>query len=300
MASFDYTISSTYVNLGTELGFVDGDPGNGTLSIAGDGNTFSVGDDLTNTGDIGPTVSEFYGSYTYGSTVVVLTTNGSVFFGWAYATNPGPMTLPQTIPVDEISTGTFTACFLSGVAVATPDGAVGVEQLAPGDLVLTADGRAVPVKWVGRQTVFTALGPPDCRWPVILQSDSLAPGLPNRALRLTSDHAIKFDRLLVQVGALVNGVSIRRMTASELGQHYVVYHVETENHEMILAEGVPCETFVDNVSRRRFDNFAEYVARHGDSGSTVPEIDAPRVKSARQLPREILERLGIMVATMAA
>ena len=90
------------------------------------------------------------------------------------------------------------------------------------------------------------------------------------------------------------------MTASELGQHYIVYHVETEGHEMIIAEGVPCETFVDNVSRRGFDNFGEYAARYGDEFNAIAELDTPRVKSARQLPRETLERLGLPGVIAAA
>jgi hypothetical protein len=44
-------------------------------------------------------------------------------------------------------------CFLAGTLIATPTGEVPVECLNIGDLVLTADGRAVPVKWIGRQTI---------------------------------------------------------------------------------------------------------------------------------------------------
>ena len=37
--------------------------------------------------------------------------------------------------------------------IRTPDGEVAVETLKRGDLVLTQDGRSVPVDWLGIQTV---------------------------------------------------------------------------------------------------------------------------------------------------
>ena len=43
----------------------------------------------------------------------------------------------------------FTVCFARGTRIATLDGERPVEDLREGDLVLTADGRAVPVMWMG-------------------------------------------------------------------------------------------------------------------------------------------------------
>ena len=71
-----------------------------------------------------------------------------------------------------------------------------------------------------------------------------------------------------------------------MGESYTVYHVETEAHEVILANGAPAETFIDNVSRRAFDNYAEFEALYGD----VPEMEElpyPRAMSARQVPGAI-------------
>jgi hypothetical protein len=75
-----------------------------------------------------------------------------------------------------------------------------------------------------------------------------------------------------------------------MGETYTVYHIETEEHEIILANGAPAETFIDNVSRRAFDNFAEFEALYGD----VPEMEElpyPRAMSARQVPVAIKVRL---------
>ncbi len=39
---------------------------------------------------------------------------------------------------------------------------------------------------------------------------------------------------------------------------FVYYHLELDDHTLILVEGALVETFVDNVDRMGFDNWAEY------------------------------------------
>ncbi|MEY8838241.1 hypothetical protein AB9K41_04260, partial [Cribrihabitans sp. XS_ASV171] len=73
---------------------------------------------------------------------------------------------------------------------------------------------------------------------------------------------------------------------------YTVYHVETDNHDLILAEGVPAETFIDYLGRQAFDNYREYVALYGVERS-IPEMPRPRISTRRLVPDAIRERLGI-------
>ena len=103
------------------------------------------------------------------------------------------------------------------------------------------------------------------------------------------------DGVLCEAGALVNGTTISRVPLSEFGECYTVYHVETENHEIILANGAPTETFVDNVSRRTFDNYAEFAELYGDQPE-MKELPQPRASNARHLPARIRMRLGIGAA----
>ena len=116
--------------------------------------------------------------------------------------------------------------------------------------------------------------------------------MPHRDLTVTADHAILVDSVLCEAGALVNGTTITRVPLSEFGESYTVYHVETEAHEIILANGAPAETFVDNVSRRAFDNFAEFVTQYGDQPE-IKELPYPRASNARHLPARIKSQLGI-------
>jgi len=73
---------------------------------------------------------------------------------------------------------------------------------------------------------------------------------------VTADHALLIDGILVQAGALANGQTIAAVPQYALGEHYTVYRIETEVHEIILAERGPAETFIDNVPRRIWDRMA--------------------------------------------
>jgi hypothetical protein len=54
------------------------------------------------------------------------------------------------------------------------------------------------------------------------------------------------------------------------------------------------------VTRRRFDNFAEYEALYGAEVPAIPELELPRVKSARQLPAAVRARLDARAAAIGA
>lgn len=196
---------------------------------------------------------------------------------------------PATLVVTAQS---FTVCFAPGSRIATPQGDVPVETLQIGDMVCTADGRDVPVRWLGRQTVSTGFGFATRLQPVRIAAGALGQGLPHSDLTVTADHALLVEGILCHAGALVNGRTITRVPLAELGERFTVYHVETEAHELILANGAATETFIDNVSRAAFDNHDAYLALYGD-GPGMVALDIPRAVSARQLPQAIKSRLGL-------
>lgn len=189
--------------------------------------------------------------------------------------------------------GTTPACFAEGTLIAAPEGEIAVEALRIGDPLLTADGRVIPVKWIGRQTVSTRFGPAERLMPVRLRAGALGPGIPARDLVLTADHALLLDGLLVNAGALVNGSSVDWVPLSELGNTYTVYHIETENHDLILAAGAAAETFIDYAGRQAFGNYGEYLARYG-AERMIPEQTLPRVSSARLVPQAFKDRLSTL------
>ncbi|MFV1876837.1 Hint domain-containing protein [Nioella sp.] len=205
---------------------------------------------------------------------------------WTATDDPVNHETPDVNGTTYTTQGSSISCFLAGSLIATSEGEKTVETLRIGDLVRSADGQMVPVKWIGRQTVSTRFGPAERLMPVRFAAGSLGNGQPHVPLTVTADHGMLVDGVICHAGALVNGTTITRVPLAEMGESYTVYHIETEEHEIILANGAPAETFIDNVSRRVFDNFAEFEALYGD----VPEMEElpyPRAMSARQVPVHI-------------
>lgn len=180
-------------------------------------------------------------------------------------------------------------CFMAGTMIRTPAGEVAVEKLARGDLVITSDGRAVPVRWLGRQTVSTVFADPLRVLPIRVRAGALGDNVPARDLLVSPDHALFVGGLLVQAGALVNGTSITRERA--VPQTFVYYHVEVDDHSLIFAENVPAETFIDNVERLAFDNWDEHEALYPE-GKAMVEMPYPRAKAYRQVPRALRDELA--------
>lgn len=80
--------------------------------------------------------------------------------------------------------------------------------------------------------------------------------------------------------------------SEELGDSYTVYHIETDEHEIIRANGAPAGTFIDTVGRRAFDNWSEFDALYGDAPEIVA-LPLPRAMSPRQLPVATRARLDL-------
>ncbi|WP_254964542.1 Hint domain-containing protein [Cyanobium sp. La Preciosa 7G6] len=208
---------------------------------------------------------------------------------WFFFSN-SPITNEQAFP--SFSASDIIICFAAGTLIATPDGERPVETLVIGDLVLNADGRSVPVRWMGRQTRQKLLTSESSYAPVRMRAGALATGMPHTDLILTGDHALIVDELAINASALVNGTTITFEPMEELPDRITYWHIETEEHEEILANGAAVETFIDYIGRRSFDNHQEYLDLYG-SERIIPEMPRPRVSSRRQLPVETAARFGI-------
>ena len=105
-------------------------------------------------------------------------------------------------------------CFATGARTVTPDGERAIETLQPGDRVVTHDGRSTPAIWRARQTVANPRGVKLGRRPVRIDAGALGPDLPNRPLTVTADHALLFDDMPVNAGALAeDGTPVRFFAA---------------------------------------------------------------------------------------
>jgi hypothetical protein len=122
--------------------------------------------------------------------------------------------------------------------------------------------------------------------------------LPRRDLMVSPMHALYLDDAFVPASALVNGVSIRRRE-SEGPVEYI--HLELADHDVLLAEGVPAESFVDDDSRAMFENASEYYDLYGFAearrGFCVPRLEEGyRLEAIR---RRFAARAGIAPSVAA-
>ena len=198
----------------------------------------------------------------------------------------------STLPIDgsvAVEGGYYYSCFEKNTLITTPAGDVVVSELKIGDKVLTQDGRAVDIKWIGYQAINAFFAKKHDSMPIKIAAGALGDDLPRNDLYVSPDHAFLIDGLLVNASALVNGESISQLQAWAGNVEY--YHIETEDHEMILAEGVPAETLLDNSGREKFANYKEFQELY-PQGKVTKELDFPRVKFPRQLPEQIKKKLS--------
>lgn len=195
-----------------------------------------------------------------GRTLVGTGTNSATNYtlGGVYGADTTTLTVAN-LPVESAS----LACFAVGTHIATPAGKVPVEALTIGDRVLSRDGMAHPIVWIGFRRV-------DCRrhakpaavLPVCIAADAFAPGCPSRDLYLSPDHAVWFDGVLIPVKHLVNGRTVRQVTVPNV----TYFHVELARHDILLAEDLPVESYLDTGDRSAFANGGAALPLHAEFG----------------------------------
>jgi hypothetical protein len=181
------------------------------------------------------------------------------------------------------STITETAGYLQGTGILTERGEVGAEDLRIGDLAVTASGGLRAIKWIGRRSYSArfARNNPDLV-PIRFKAGSLADNVPARDLLVSPHHAMFLDDVLVPAEQLVNGATIVRETPTQ-DIHY--FHIELDSHDVLIAEGAPSESFVDDASRAMFENAREFHAFYPEAGPPEALYCAPRVESGHCLDR---------------
>jgi hypothetical protein len=190
-------------------------------------------------------------------------------------------------------------CFCAGTRILTMVGETPVEEIRPGDVLVTAGpagagtGRVI---WVGRRRIdLSRHATPDLVRPVRIRAGAVAPGVPERDLRVSPHHGIYIDGALFEAISLVNGVTIfqERETAA-----VTYYHVELEAHGIILSEGCASESYLETGLRHMLDPRMAHLhaglPRSGAGRPCVPVIlSGPALDAAR---RAIAARLPVHAA----
>jgi T5SS/PEP-CTERM-associated repeat protein len=183
-------------------------------------------------------------------------------------------------------------CFAAGTRIMTVAGEKTVESLVAGDTVRTVlGGKPQPIVWIGHRSIDCSRHPqPRQVWPVRVAAGAFGRGLPARALYLSPDHAVYADGVLIPVKYLVNGETIAQVPCDSV----TYYHLELPRHDVVLAEGLPAESYLDTGDRGNFANGGRPIALYPDFSSRVweaegcaelivtgPKLDAVRARLAR-------------------
>lgn len=221
--------------------------------------------------------------------VLEVLSNGTIINQIALSSASTPFSFTSAPSGNGVDLVIGTPCYCPGTRIMTPTGERTVEDLAIGDLILTASGQERPIHWIGRRAydpVF-AFGNRDIL-PVRFTAGSLGNGLPKRDLTVSPLHAMFLDGYLIPALHLVNNHSIHQITRPENTISYI--HIELESHDVLLAEGAASESFVDDGSRGMFHNAHHYAEHYPDASAKPALYCAPRLEGGEELAR-IQERL---------
>lgn len=216
-----------------------------------------------------------------------------------YDQNFENISLLQFQPVTQTITKTgddavVANCYLTGTLIATPEGERAIETLQPGDFVALSGGGTSAVRWVARQEIAAEavnLSLPEDRLPIRIEAGALGPGVPHTDLTVSAGHGMVLDGMIVNASALVNGAGIRFLRADEMPRRFTYWHVELDQHSVLLANGAPSESYVDYTARQTYDNYADYIELHG-ADRLIPEMALPRLSARRLVPPALRARLN--------
>ncbi|MFK7877993.1 MAG: Hint domain-containing protein [Paracoccaceae bacterium] len=166
--------------------------------------------------------------------IAALTPDGKVHYGTV------------KVPEQPFFQAAFTA-FARGTVIRTPNGAVAIEDLQPGDPVAIQDGGVATVKWIGSG----ACRPTQANPLVRILPQSFGPARPDVFVTLGPgaqiSHCSPHDRAeqpdqrpLRPAKEFVDGVHIIQITPPT---PVTLYHLVLDQHAIIQAGGLECESF---------------------------------------------------------
>jgi Hint domain len=161
---------------------------------------------------------------------------------------------------DSLVTVTAT-CYAAGTRILTPGGEIAIERLRAGDLVQTVSGRTQPIDWIGHRRVDFQRHPNRGRvLPVRIAAHAFGPNQPRRELLLSPDHAVFVEDVLIPIRHLINGTTVAQIERRAI----TYYHIELPRHDVLLANGMPAESYLEAGARDAFANGGGFIQLHPD------------------------------------
>lgn len=242
-----------------------------------------------------PILPTITGNTLYGLTAAQLSQAAASASGNIFPGAPPP-------PLDTSHPFTGITCFVAGTRLHTPAGEIEIDALVIGDRVTTHSeatdqpdriaGHKRRIRWIGRRSLHIAGHPrPWDMQPVRILAHAFGPGRPTRDLRLSPDHAVYVDGVLIPVRYLINGATVVQETVDTVTYYHVELADADDNpvHDVVLAHGLPTESFLDTGNRTAYANGGPVVMAHPDFALRVWAakacaplvLDGPQLANAR-------------------
>ncbi|MFY0595476.1 MAG: Hint domain-containing protein [Cognatishimia sp.] len=140
----------------------------------------------------------------------------------------------------------FVTCFRAGSMILTPDGERLVQDLRVGDLVVTRDGGAQGILWIGQSECAVT----EKTAPICITAGAMGAGRPRRDLFVSPQHRMVVSSAIAKrvAGSLEVLVPAKKLTEmpgiyADLSEGRVVYfHILCADHQILFAEGAEAES----------------------------------------------------------
>lgn len=180
-----------------------------------------------------------------GQTATFVTSAGNYALNFAADLDPSAFVL-------DAATGTIVVCLVTGTLVRTTRGDIPVEDLRIGDVAVTASSQLRPIRWIGSTELECgkAANPRKC-WPIRIAAGAMGPDKPSHDLIVSPAHGIcvtVVTDVLMPASVLVNGATIDHVECAKV----TYWHVELDEHDILVTNGLPTESYVDHGNRSFF------------------------------------------------
>lgn len=155
----------------------------------------------------------------------------------------------------------FVACFTDDALIMTPTGLTPIADLKAGDMVMTRDHGAQPIRWIGETKVTRKelFAQPNLQ-PYRIKAGCFGPGMPFKDLTLSPQHRVLTGGKLVKkmfgdaemLIAVKHLERVKKVQKPAIKRGLTYRHILFDRHEVIFANGLPSESLlIGQVARNR-------------------------------------------------